>query len=110
MLCGAKEFQGYAIHARDGDLGKVRTYCFDEEEWRLHSIVVDTGAWFAGRHVGLATAIPDAEANDWAALGVHLHDESAVWVNHRTESTGEHDMDYTTQVRLNMPDRSGQVS
>jgi sporulation protein YlmC with PRC-barrel domain len=51
MLRGAKEFQGDAICARDGDLGKVRTLYFDEEEWRIYSMVVETGAWFAGRHL-----------------------------------------------------------
>jgi sporulation protein YlmC with PRC-barrel domain len=51
MLLSAQELQGYAIHARDGDLGKVRTFYFDENEWCIHSMVVDTGSWFSGKHV-----------------------------------------------------------
>ena len=51
MLISAKELQGYTIHARDGDLGGVRTFYFDDEEWCIHSMVVDTGSWFSGRHV-----------------------------------------------------------
>jgi sporulation protein YlmC with PRC-barrel domain len=51
MLHRAKELQEYAIHALDGELGKVRTFYFDEEEWDIQSMVVDTGAWFANRHV-----------------------------------------------------------
>jgi uncharacterized protein YrrD len=51
MLISAQEIQGYAIHARDGDLGTVRTFYFDDQDWCIHSMVVDTGTWFSGRHV-----------------------------------------------------------
>jgi hypothetical protein len=46
-----KELQEYAFHTHDGDLGKVRTFYFDEEGWHMQAMVVDTGACFANRHV-----------------------------------------------------------
>jgi sporulation protein YlmC with PRC-barrel domain len=57
MLLSAQELQGYAIHARDGDLGKVRTFYFDEEEWCIHSMVADTASWFSGKYVLLPTDV-----------------------------------------------------
>jgi hypothetical protein len=32
MIYSAKDLQGYAIQARDGDLGKVQTFYFDDND------------------------------------------------------------------------------
>lgn len=64
MLQSTKELQGYAIHATDGDLGKIRTLYFDNEAWGVHYIVVDTGSWFSGKYVLLSASVlgqPDRE-------------------------------------------------
>jgi hypothetical protein len=51
MLQRVKELQEYAVHTHDGDLCKIRTFYFDEKEWHIQAMVVDTGACFANRHV-----------------------------------------------------------
>jgi hypothetical protein len=51
MLYSAKDLQGYAIHARDGDLGKVQTFYFDDNDWGIHYLVVQTGSWFSSHYV-----------------------------------------------------------
>lgn len=64
MLQSTKDLQGYAIHATDGDLGKIRTLYFDDEAWCIHYLVVDTGSWFSGKYVLLPAAVlgqPDRE-------------------------------------------------
>lgn len=64
MLQSTKELHGYALHARDGDLGKVRTLYFDDDGWCIHYLVADTGGWFSGKHVLLPVDVlgqPDRE-------------------------------------------------
>ena len=75
MLLNAQKLQGYAIHARDGDLGKVRTFYFDEEEWCIHSMVVDTGGWFLGRHVLLPSDVLGQPDRAQQRLAVELTQE-----------------------------------
>jgi uncharacterized protein YrrD len=75
MLISAKELQGYTIHARDGDLGTVRTFYFDDEEWCIHSMVVDTGSWFSGRHVLLQADVLSQPDRQGQRLSVTLTQE-----------------------------------
>jgi uncharacterized protein YrrD len=44
-----KELEGYAIHATDGAIGRVRDFYFDDESWVVRYFVVDTGAWLRSR-------------------------------------------------------------
>jgi sporulation protein YlmC with PRC-barrel domain len=47
---------GFAILATDGELGKVRDFYFDDENWTLRYLVVQTGSWLLGRKVLLSFA------------------------------------------------------
>jgi sporulation protein YlmC with PRC-barrel domain len=47
----AKDLIGFRIHATDGDIGHVRDLYFDDEQWRVRQVVVDTGHWLPGRQV-----------------------------------------------------------
>jgi hypothetical protein len=42
---------GYAIQARDGNLGHVEDFIVDDESWALRYMVVDTHNWWPGKHV-----------------------------------------------------------
>ena len=42
---------GSAIRATDGALGSVKTFFFDDEQWVIRYMVVDTGTWLTGRQV-----------------------------------------------------------
>lgn len=91
MLLSAQELQGYTIHARDGDLGTVRTFYFDAEEWCIHSMVVDTGTWFSGTYVLLPVNVLGQA--DWQnqRLSVDLTQEevrNSPEVPKHTESSG----------------------
>ena len=62
MLRNVKELQGFAIHATDGVIGDVDDLYFDDEDWAIRYLVVDTGSWLSGRQVlisPLAVGHPD---------------------------------------------------
>ena len=46
-----KELRGDAIAARDGDIGSVKDVYFDDEQWAVRYLVVDTGKWLPDRKV-----------------------------------------------------------
>ena len=50
-LRSARAVTGYAIQARDGDLGHVEDFIVDDESWVLRYMVVDTRNWWPGKHV-----------------------------------------------------------
>jgi len=62
MLRNVTELRGYAILATDGVIGEVDDLYFDDEDWAVRYLVVDTGTWLPGRKVlisPLAVGIPD---------------------------------------------------
>lgn len=46
--------KGAAIRARDGAIGSVRTFLFEDTTWTVRYLVVDTGTWLPGRQVLLS--------------------------------------------------------
>lgn len=56
MLKNLKDLQGYALRATDGDIGKVVDFYFDDEQWTVRYLVVETGGWLASRKVLVAPA------------------------------------------------------
>ena len=51
MLQRAKELSGYTLGARDGEIGKVGEFYFDDKSWTVRYLVADTGGWLSGRQV-----------------------------------------------------------
>jgi hypothetical protein len=51
MLRSVNDLQGEQIHARDGDIGNVDSFLFDDESWTIRYLVVKTGNWLMGRKV-----------------------------------------------------------
>jgi sporulation protein YlmC with PRC-barrel domain len=51
MLRTMKDLQGYAIRATDGDLGHVEDVYFDDRQWVVRYLIVETGSWLASRKV-----------------------------------------------------------
>ncbi len=50
-LRSASEVIGYHIEASDGAIGHVDDFLFDDEDWSLRYVVVDTRNWLPGRQV-----------------------------------------------------------
>ncbi len=51
MLNKAKILKGYKLHSRDGEIGKVTEFYFDDHHWTIRYLIADTGNWLTGRHV-----------------------------------------------------------
>jgi hypothetical protein len=70
-LRSAREVSGYALEASDGDIGHVSTLLFDDADWSIRAIVVDTRNWWPGKHV----VIPPQwiEAIDWPGARVRVN-------------------------------------
>jgi hypothetical protein len=65
MLRTAKDLEGYAIGATDGAIGHAADFLFDDEDWVIRYLVVDTGGWLSGRQVLIS---PFAIGHpDWSA-------------------------------------------
>ena len=46
-----KEVLGYAIHARDGDIGELVDFIIDDESWNILYLIVDASTWLTNRLV-----------------------------------------------------------
>lgn len=54
MLSHLSAFEGFAFRAEDGDIGHLRDVYFDDQDWQVRYLVVDTGSWLTGRRVLIA--------------------------------------------------------
>ena len=54
MLFKANALKGYALHSRDGEIGKVKEFYFDDRHWTVRYLVADTGNWLMDRQVLLS--------------------------------------------------------
>lgn len=51
MLRSLKQLYGDKIGATDGEIGQVKDFYFDDQNWAIRYLVADTGTWLAGRQV-----------------------------------------------------------
>ncbi|HEX5490524.1 MAG TPA: PRC-barrel domain-containing protein [Candidatus Udaeobacter sp.] len=51
MLLGLRSFYGKQLGASDGDIGHVKDFYFNDQQWAIRYVVADTGAWLPGRLV-----------------------------------------------------------
>lgn len=69
-LRSMREVHGYAVNATDGDIGKIDDFFFDETEWRIRYLLIDTGPWIFGKEVLIS---PEwAENVSWTERDVHV--------------------------------------
>ncbi len=62
MLRHAKHLEDYELRARDGKIGHVHDFYFDDRTWTVRYLVVDTGSWLSSRKVLISpTAVSCAE-------------------------------------------------
>ena len=51
MLRSIKKLYGKRLGASDGEIGHVKDFYFDDQNWAVRYVIVDTGAWLPGRQV-----------------------------------------------------------
>jgi len=50
-LRSSRSVVGYHIQARDGPIGRVTDFMFDDKRWTIRHMVVETGHWFSGKEI-----------------------------------------------------------
>jgi len=51
MLRNIKQLYGNKLGASDGEIGHVKDFYFDDQNWAIRYLVADTGSWLPGRQV-----------------------------------------------------------
>ena len=51
MLRSLREVYGKKLGASDGDIGHVKDFYFNDQQWAIRYVVADTGSWLSGRLV-----------------------------------------------------------
>lgn len=54
MLRSIKQLYGNKLGASDGEIGQVKDFYFDDQNWAIRYLVADTGTWLAKRQVLLS--------------------------------------------------------
>jgi sporulation protein YlmC with PRC-barrel domain len=54
MMRSIRQLYGKKLGASDGDLGHVKDFYFNDQEWIVRYVVADTGSWLTGRSVLLS--------------------------------------------------------
>lgn len=71
-LHSTRDVRGYAIQARDGEIGAVDEFLIDDQAWVIRWIVVDTGTWLTGKKALVSPEWVDVVAWGDRALRVAL--------------------------------------
>lgn len=70
-LRSSDEVCGYAIHGADEDIGHVKDFIFDDQEWPIRYLVVDTRNWWpGGKKILIGTQW--IESINWADAAVQV--------------------------------------
>src|SRR5579885_3061322 len=72
MLRQAKQLKNYKLGARDGDIGRVKDFYFDDQIWTVRYLVADTGGWLSGRLVLISPYALDPPNDDTKISPVNL--------------------------------------
>ena len=51
MQRSVNDLVGYTISTKDGELGKVNEFFFDDHTWSIRYLVIETGNWLLERKV-----------------------------------------------------------
>jgi hypothetical protein len=54
MLHSLKDLEGFTINAKDGDIGEIIEFYFDDRLWVIRYLVVKTGTWLSSKKVLLS--------------------------------------------------------
>jgi len=69
MLHLAHKMRGTVVRARDGEIGTLDDFLFEQSRWAVRYLVVNTGSWLSGRKKLLS---PMAVLGAWDRTGISL--------------------------------------
>ena len=67
-----KQLYGDKLGASDGDIGRVKDFYFDDQNWAVRYMVADTGTWLTSRQVLLSPHVFGSLDQDGKVLRVNL--------------------------------------
>lgn len=70
MLRKINDLRGFELYAADGDIGRVTEFYFDDLDWTVLYMVIDSGAWLPGRRVLISPAA--LGETDWIERKMNL--------------------------------------
>jgi hypothetical protein len=72
MLQSLKQLFGSKLGASDGELGHVKNFYFDDQNWAVRYVIADTGNWLPGRQVLISPLAVGPIYDAGKLLPVHL--------------------------------------
>ena len=72
MLRSIKQLYGDKLGASDGEIGHVKDFYFDDQNWVVRYLVADTGSWLSGRQVLISPHAIGTPDRTGKVLGVNL--------------------------------------
>jgi sporulation protein YlmC with PRC-barrel domain len=54
MTVTIQQLYGKALAASDGEVGSIKDFYFNDQQWAIRYVIVDTGSWLPGRQVLLS--------------------------------------------------------
>jgi uncharacterized protein YrrD len=54
MMRTIRQLYGKTLAASDGEIGHIEDFYFDDQQWAVRYVIVDTGSWLPGRQVLLS--------------------------------------------------------
>jgi len=75
MLYKAKTLAGYKLEALSGEIGKVKDFYFNDQDWMIRYLVADTGSWLTGRQVLISPHALGAVSEEKQNIAVKLTKE-----------------------------------
>jgi hypothetical protein len=97
MLRSLKDLENYEIGATDGRIGHVKDFYFDDHEWVIRYLVVDTGPWLLGRKVlisPISIARPDWEVRLLPVSVTKQQVKDSPGIDTDKPVSRQHEMDY----------------
>ena len=75
QLRNLKNLNGFALAARDGEIGKLKEVYFDDQAWSVRYLVVQMGGIFLGREVLITPRVIESIDEDGRHIVVNLSRE-----------------------------------
>jgi hypothetical protein len=75
MLESTHKLIGFSLSAEDGEIGTVKDFYFDDQNWNIRYLVVETGNWLFGRRVLISPYAVQSVAEQEKLLQVNMTKE-----------------------------------
>ena len=72
MLYKSRMLRGWKLDGRDGHLGSIKEFYFDDLYWTIRYVAVETGAWLLGRQIVLSPYALEVVDEETKAVSVDV--------------------------------------